>query len=158
MAICSDCVMLARVASASPGGQSTTMNCIDNLGRIQEMKSRIVPQEKTLQQLFVQAVAVVGKLVKTVLVAARTEIQGRIAQGGMLVNQQAFSLPLVSQVQRQMQSQGGDASASFCANKRDDLSAGCRPGFLLLFLFHSCHSLQHVVLPHWLRQIFGAAH
>ena len=69
------------------GRRRRTVNRVHCLWRIEEMKSGTVVQEKAFQQLFVEAVTVAGELVKTVLVAAHAEVQRRIAQGEMLVNQ-----------------------------------------------------------------------
>src|SRR5262245_61568609 len=51
-----------------------TINRVYGLGRIEELKSGIMLQEKAFQQVFVEAISIAGKLVKAVLVPARAEI------------------------------------------------------------------------------------
>src|SRR6266542_6745592 len=96
------------------------------------MQSRVVVEKKALQQVLVQAIPVAGELMKAVLMAAEAQIQRRVTQAGMLVDQQAFSLPVLTQLESQMQRQRGDPGASLCADHRDDLSADSRMTFLLL--------------------------
>src|SRR5712672_622186 len=88
--------------------------------------------------------------------AARAEIERRIAQCRMLVHQQAFSFAILSQLHGQMKGERGYASTSLCADQSDNLPAHFRPGSFLLLRFHACQSFDHTVLLHRLQQIFSA--
>ena len=51
------------------------MNAIDGLRRIEQVKPRLMVQQKALEQLLVQAVGVAGQFVEAVLAPASSEIE-----------------------------------------------------------------------------------
>ena len=121
------------------------------------MQSGIVVQEKTFQQVFVETIPVAGKLVETVLVTAQAEVHRRVAQGRMQIDEQAFFLPPLDELQSQMHGQGRHTGASLCTNQRDDFSGDSRARLLPLLRFHSCQPVQHTLVLHRLHQVFDAA-